>query len=722
MIGLDAAECVALGALFDRLFPPDARGPGAAEIGATEYVAAALEGRDAAHLQAYRALLAALGPEPTPAAIAAWEREGIAEAADFELVWRHLREGLFADPAHGGNRDMLGWRLIGFPGAQFGYTEAEQALDAPVARMPRPRATLPQPARPPFSVPRIAPLGEAEGAEVIVIGAGLAGMAAAWAFAIAGRSVLVLEAGPARTGREAVMDEFAGTSVRNLEGEPKYRREVPSRRRNAAEEAVPIRFPQGLANGLGGNTVPWGAVAHRFHPGDFRTRSKTLARYGAAAIPEGALLDDWPFSYDALESWYDLAERVLGVSGGPGNPFDGKRANPYPMPPLRRSGLGALFAGAAGDLGLHLFALPAAIATVPWRGRHACTYCSFCSRFGCPVEAKASVQNTLLPLALATGRVRLAGDAEVLRILTNEAGHAIGVELRDATTGTTRQLRAGTVILAAYALESVRLLHLSRGPRHPDGIGNAHGMLGRGYMTRQQPAVLARLPGRRLNRFTGPTAQAVAVDDFNADHFDRAGLGFLCGGRIACFNQYLPIEASGILPPEVPRWGEAWRRFVLDAFHETAMLFIDPEILPYHRNTLDLDPALRGHDARPLLRITFDIGENERRMIPFLQDRAREIARGIGAGEVWARQPLTGPIITHDVGGARMSTEPARGVTDHLGRVHDTEGLMVLGGALFPTLPGLNPALTILATALRGAGRAAGLAGPAAFDPGPGGP
>jgi gluconate 2-dehydrogenase alpha chain len=720
--GLDAAERAALDALFDCLFPPDARGPGAVLIGAADYVAAALEGRDAANLPAYRALLAALGPEPMPEAIAAWEGGGIAGAADFEVVWRHLREGLFADPAHGGNRDMLGWRLIGFPGAQFGYTAAEQALDAPVTRTPRPRAALPQPARPSFSVPRVAPLGEAEGAEVIVIGGGLAGMAAAWAFATAGRSVLVLEAGPARTGREAAMDEFAGTSVRNLEGEPKYRREVPSWRRNATEDAAPIRFPQGLANGLGGNTVPWGAVAHRFHPGDFRARSETLGRYGAAAIPEGTLLDDWPFDYEALEPWYDLAERVLGVSGGPGNPFDGKRANPYPMPPLRRSGLGALFAGAAGDLGLHPFALPAAIATVPWRGRHACTYCSFCSRFGCHVEAKASVQNALLPLALATGRVQLACGAEVLRILTDDVGRAIGVELRDVATGRTRQLRAGTVILAAYALESVRLLHLSRGLRHPDGIGNAHGMLGRGYMTRQQPAVFARFAGRRLNRFIGPTAQAVAVDDFNADHFDHAGLGFVRGGRIACFNQYLPIEASGILPPEVPRWGEAWRRFVLDAFHETAMLFIDPEILPYHRNTLDLDPSLRGHDGRPVLRITFDIGENERRLIPFLQDRARAIAHGMGASAVWARPPLTGPISTHDVGGARMSADPARGVTDHLGRVHDTEGLMVLGGALFPTLPGLNPALTILATALRGAALAAGLAGPAALDPGPGGP
>jgi gluconate 2-dehydrogenase alpha chain len=732
---LAPGERAALGALLERMFPADARGPGASAIGAADYIVAALAGAYAAHLPDYRAVLAALDAaarETSNAAfaespaeqqdqiIAAWE-SGKLDQPDaplcrhFERIWRHLREGLFCDPEHDGNRDLAGWRLIGFPGAQHGYEAAEQALDANVLREPLARARRREPRRAPATLIGSAP---AEGTDVCIVGAGLAGMAAAWVFAEAGLSVLVLEAGPARTGKERVLDELAGTSVRNDGGAAKYNHEAPTWRRNAAESAQKLAFPQGLENGLGGNTVPWGAVAHRFHAGDFRARSETVERYGAQTLPGDSLLCDWSVDYDAMEPWYAIAERVLGVSGqegnlqgraiAGGNPFDAPRRDPYPMPALRTSGLGALFGQAAAAAGLHPFPLPAAIATQELRERGACTYCSFCSRFGCHVDAKASVQNTLLGRALATGRVAIRADSEVTRVATDDRGRAIGVDVRTADGRTTFQ-PAGRVVLAAYTFEVVRLMRLSAGAQHPDGLGNRTGMLGVGYMTRQQPSVYAHFPGRRLNRFIGPTAQAMAVDDFNADHFDHTGLGFLRGGRIACFNQYLPIEASGILPPGVPRWGAAWRDWVLAAYHATAMLFIDPEILPYRANRLDLDPNHAARDGRPLLRITFDIGDNERRMIAFLQERARMIAERMGAARIWARPPLTGPISTHDVGGARMGRDPATSVTDDCGRVHDTPNLMVLGGALFPTLPGLNPALTILALALRAAAGVAGL-------------
>src|SRR5690606_21436615 len=101
------------------------------------------------------------------------------------------------------------------------------------------------------------------------------------------------------------------------------------------------------------------------------------------------------------------------------------------------------------------------------------------------------------------------------------------------------------------------------------------------------------------------------------------------------------------------------------------------------------------------IRITFDVGENEKRMIPWIQDRTEEIARAMGATRIWRRPVLTGPISTHDTGGTRMGDDPARSVTDGFGRVHDTPNLVVVGGSSFVSLPPVNPALTILALALR---------------------
>ena len=113
-----------------------------------------------------------------------------------------------------------------------------------------------------------------------------------------------------------------------------------------------------------------------------------------------------------------------------------------------------------------------------------------------------------------------------------------------------------------------------------------------------------------------------------------------------------------------------------------------------------------------MVRITFDIGENERRLIAFLQGRAHRLAAAMGATRTWRRPALTGPISTHDVGGTRMGHDPQRSVVDGFGAVHDTPGLTIVGGSSFVSLPAVNPALTILALALRTGASIAGRAAP----------
>jgi gluconate 2-dehydrogenase alpha chain len=722
---LTMAERAVLSVLAERMFPGSDRVPGAVSIGAVGYIETALAGAYRRHLPEYRAVLGsvaatcgdigtldAAGQDAVLRRVEAGEFDGSAKPAErtfFDLLWRHVREGLFCDPVHGGNRDFAGWRAIGFPGAQFGYRAEEQNLDARVERAPASFVDLSQTART-RDLPALHAAHE-RSADVIIVGGGAVGGFVANRLVQAGLDVVILEAGPTRTGREHAMDELLATAFRNDGGAAKFNDEVPTWRRNDREKARRATMSQGLETALGGNSVAWGAVAMRFYEDDFRIRSATVARYGEDAIPAESALADWPLSYADLAPFYDEAEGLLGVSGmahdranparSRGNPFEAARAAPYEMPPLRTSGLGALFAEAAREEGYHPFPLPAAILTKPWRGRHACTYCSFCSRFGCHVDAKASVQNTVLPAALAGGHLRIVTGARVLSVVTDESGRAVGV--RYLTGEGERRIEGGTVVLATYAFENSRLLLLSTDARHKRGLGNETGQVGLNYMTRQQPSVYAVFGGHRLNRFIGPTAQAMAIADLSGDHFDHDGLGFIRGGRIAAFNQYLPIEASGVLPPDVPRWGAAWRDFFLDAYNATAMLFIDPEILPYERNRLDLDPDVTDGLGRPVVRITFDIGDNERKLIAFLQERAQRIARRMGATRTWQRPPLTGPISTHDVGGTRMGNDPERSVVDGFGRVHDTPGLFVLGGSTFVSLPAVNPALTILALALRAA-------------------
>jgi gluconate 2-dehydrogenase alpha chain len=728
---LTACERAILDALCDCLFPPGDEGGGAVAIGAADYIDRALAGPYARHLDEYRAVLACLdeaargdfcSTNEKLAIIKALERNTLAglprnpDRSSFDLMLRHVREGLFCDPVHGGNKDFAGWKILGFPGAQFGYRQEEQALDHALARAPRSVAELSQDARlaelPKIAHPRNVPAEP----DVVIVGGGAVGSFMALQLVNAGLRVVVLEAGPARTGRERSMDELLATAFRNEGGAAKFNDEVPTWRTSPDEQARRAVMSQGLETALGGNSVAWGAVAMRFYEDDFRIRSATVAKYGESRIPAGSTLADWPMSYTELEPYYEEAESLLGVSGhggnrenparSRGNPFEAPRRAPYPMPALRTSGLGDLFAQSARAQGYHPFPLPAAIATTAWKGRHACTYCSFCSRFGCHVDAKASAQNTVLPEAMASGRLHIVTGARATEIVTDKSGRAVGVNYLNQE-GQSLFQAGGTIVVAAYAFENTRLLLLSKSFRHGRGLGNETGQVGRHYMTRQQPSVYAVFEGRKLNRFIGPTAQAMAVADLSADHFDHSDVDFIRGGRIAAFNQYLPTEASGILPPDVPRWGKAWRDYFVSAYNSTAMLFIDPEILPYENNCLDLDPDVRDRLGRPVIRITFDIGDNERKLMRFLQDRAEKIAIGMGATRTWRRQFLTGPISTHDVGGTRMGNDPTSSVTNGFGEVHDTPGLVVIGGSSFVSLPAVNPALTILALALRAADRIA---------------
>jgi hypothetical protein len=150
---LTGDELLALGALFERLFPTDESGPGALDIGVLEYTQRALTGTYVQLVPVYRSGLAAvdqvaranygrgfadLAPEQQDAIIQQLENDNVRGAEGFfGIVWQHLREGLFSDPIHGGNKGMAGWRLIGFPGAQFGYSANEQRLDVVVQREPR---------------------------------------------------------------------------------------------------------------------------------------------------------------------------------------------------------------------------------------------------------------------------------------------------------------------------------------------------------------------------------------------------------------------------------------------------------------------------------------------------------------------------------------------------------------------------------------------------------
>jgi gluconate 2-dehydrogenase alpha chain len=736
LVTLNPHEARTAAAIFERLFPADDRGPGATGTGVLAYVDRALAGAYRDEAETYRVGLATLDriarqrcgapfadcdAGQQDALLSEMEWDALpdflvpSQRGFFETLRAHLQEGLFADPAYGGNRGKLGWKFLGHPGIWFENSAEENLATEPVTKGGVTRSladvgySLDGGPREPVEVPGYDPQRGAEPpggpADVVLVGVGAAGALAASVLARAGLRVVGLEAGPWRTRRDFVPDELGSAYYCRGGMGPKFLSETPRWRVREGEPAREATFTLGrMMNGVGGSVIHWGGALRRCHPHHFEFLTHVRDSFGEKALPEGHTLVDWPISYDDLEPHYTEIEYLIGVAGnGDANPFV-PRSKPYPLPPLRPFRMGEIFRRATEDMGLHPYPTPVAVNSEPYNGYPATTYCAWSGGFGPFNDERWHPGLTWVPEALATGNFDLRTHCRVIRVLTDSDGHACGVEYVDAN-GNSRVQEARTVILCGYTLENVRLLLLSGDGRHPDGLGNNTGQVGKHFMTKMWADVQGFFPDTVFNAHTGPAAQMWGLDDFVAADFDSAAHGFVGGATPNIENQRLPIQISReSLPPDVRRWGQEYKDHIRRWQHIAAVR-LQPDTLPYHANFLGLDARYRDKSGLglPVLRITYDLQENEHRMSDFMEARAEDLLREMGATKTWRGPRFGGVLSSHELGGCRMGEDPAASVVGPDLGVHDTPGLYVFGTAVFPTCHGVNPTLTMWALCYRAA-------------------
>jgi gluconate 2-dehydrogenase alpha chain len=551
-----------------------------------------------------------------------------------------------------------------------------------------------------------------EKTDVVIVGVGAAGGILAAELGKAGMKVIGLERGPRLTTQDFnPHDELRYFQRQDLR--PDVKRQPITWRPNGNARATPIPV-QNYGNQVGGGTVHYGAVSWRLHEDDFRTRSHTIERYGAAVIPEDSSLADWPLSYADLEPYYDRAEYELGVSGKAGNlqgkkidggnVFEAPRRRDYPLPPLLADQAEILFDAGARKLGHHPFSTPRAIISQPYNGRPGCTYCGFCQAFGCHVGAKSSILVTKLPEADASGNFKLVTGAMCYRVNSDNSGRVTGVAYY-GPDGSDNTIEAELVILTPFIYDNTRLLLLSKTAKFPDGLANSSGHVGKHLMGHMMANVFVGFDDRHLNVYMGPSAQKHTLDDFNADNFDHGGLGFIRGAQISIGTGNLqggPISLTTVAtPPGVPRWGAAYRDFLAKYFARHAAMVAQTENLPYADQTIDLDPNVRDAWGLPAPRMTYDWRRpNERARVEFMQKKMEEIGRAMGASIVW-RAPVSpaGAPGAHHEGGTRMGVDPKTSVVNRYGQSWDIPNLFVIGSSTFPSMSGFNPTLTIQALA-----------------------
>ena len=729
LIALTFDEARTVAAIFECLFPSDNTDPGARAIGAHAYLDRALAGAYSNHLITYRDGLEALNSVSSKRYGHDFANSSLAEQNQlltdleaatlenflrpeqpvfFALLLQHLREGLFADPAYGGNQDKLGWKFLGFPGAYLENSAEENLSLEPVTKgnliLSLEDIKLQLSARKDAPIPGYNPQASVQApssdADIVICGFGAVGSMIASIFCQAGLKVVALEAGPWRQQSEFIPDELGtGYWARAGMGAVKFNKEIPRWRRNEHEATQEATFSLGkMVNAVGGSVMHYGAWLRRFHPHHHRMHSHITERFGKNAIPEGCTVADWTIGYNELEPYYERLEALVGIAGdSASNPFVPQRT-PLPMPAMRPYQLGNLFTATTKRLGLHPYPVPVGANSVPYDGRPAASYTTWANGMGPIDPARWHPTHKLVPETLATGNLDLRTNCRVTKILTNPDGSAKGVQYLDAN-GIERVQEARQVILSSYTWENLRLLFLSGDDKRPSGLGNTGGQLGKHFMSKMLTDVRAYFPNRNFNLHTGPCYQCAILDDYLSADFNSLAHGFVGGATLSAENQATPIGMSmAKLPSDVPAWGSQYKAHLKD-WQRWGIVRIQPDNLPMISNYLDIDPSHRDSSGlgMPKIRVTFDLHQNEHQLAEFMETKSEEILGQMGASKIWRGHRFTGVGSSHDLGGARMGDNPNTSVVNRYLEVHDTPGLSVFGGAVFPSSPGINPTLAIWA-------------------------
>lgn len=527
-------------------------------------------------------------------------------------------------------------------------------------------------------------------ADVVIIGAGGAGASGATAAKVlceAGVKVVALEKGQWRRRETFGGDELANINRYNLWPDPILN---PRTWRETAASPTRVEAFCPVPQMVGGGTVHWQGWLPRFTPNDFRMRT-------VAGDLKGASLADWPITYEELEPYYLKVEWAFGVSGQAGaNRFEGPRSGNYPCPPMPISRYAAKFMQGCEALGWNAFPTPQAALSRPFDGRKATVVSAFAQQHGDPTGTRSSALNVFVPQALATGNYDLRPESYVRELVLDREG-LIKAAIYQNARGEEIKQEADLFILACGAVETARLMLLSKSSRFPNGLANGSDLVGRNVTFHEYSAAVGSYDDPVYAWAGGGYVSASSFQHYEHD----PSRGFVSGGHIAVAGVGIPLPINWCLPGR-PTWGAEAKKIDREEFNHSLAVAMVLHDMPQHDNRIELDDQVVDAWGLPVVRVTLRPHKNDFDQGRYLIDRGAEILEASGARsitKVYAER-VTGNC-SHQHGTARMGNEPDTSVLDRSCRAHEVENLYVVDGSPFPTATGANPTLTIMANAWR---------------------
>jgi choline dehydrogenase-like flavoprotein len=443
---------------------------------------------------------------------------------------------------------------------------------------------------------------------------------------------------------------------------------------------------------LGGKTAIWGRLALRLSDYDFKAKSHD--GYG----------EDWPISYADIEPYYDRVDRYLGISGvkeGLDYLPDGQFQRP-----VRLNAAEVRLRESLARMGRVLTPYRAGVTTDGLKHNKYRTRCfgrGACSRRagGCDIHAAFDSPTGLIYPAMDTGHLSVRTNATANEITVDPAtGKARGVSFIDTDTMKHYEAKGRVVLVAASTLESARLLLLSKSSAHPNGIGNSSGHVGHNFcehvMGPSVNGLVKDLVGKPRTLDDGrPGGFYVArFRNLKERHPDfLRGYGFEGGSGVGM----TPDNAMS-----TPGFGAEYKKHVRDYAGAFISMGAFGEVLPRYENAVSIDPDVKDKWGVPVLRFNYRFGDNERKMAKDMAVTGREMFEAAGIDVLSADSDLlTEGWSIHELGTARMGTDPKTSVLNQFQQSHDVRNLFVVDGSSHVSASCQNPTWTIMALAWR---------------------
>lgn len=550
--------------------------------------------------------------------------------------------------------------------------------------------------------------------DVCVIGSGAGAGPIIYELSKAGFKVVVLEKGPWIKTEDFTKDEMTVTrrdAYRPRAIDEPQVTEKPSSSGFKATSSVDSHSDFQNGSCVGGSSNFMSAYFHRLKPKDFNL----LTEYGPIA---GANVVDWPIKYEELEPFYAKVEKVIGISG---KVVEHKHLEPrstpdFLFPPLITNEVADWFVQAGKNLGYNVIPAPRGIISEPREKRRACYHSNYCGSFGCSSDAKGSSRAALLPDSIETGNVEIIPNSKVFHLETDGNGKIIKAKYYNET-GVEQEIEAKTFVVACQAIETSRLLLMSKNPEFPEGLANNNGQVGKnmvfagggggsGYFDYEDlPADKVEVIKNKNTFVNQCLKDFYEIEDEKNELCSESKTGKIKGGTI----DFL-IEHSNPMPKAIRNkyfdgtliYGSKLKSVLKDYF--TTQRRVRYEIFcdwsPNDDCFVSLDETVKDKWGDPVAKVRTGFIHRDIEVGNYLADRAMEVMEEMGAKRI-SKSINGNPPSNLIAGGCRFGTDPKTSVLDKNCKAHEVSNLYITDGSFMPTGGSVPHTFTIYANSFR---------------------